>query len=243
MRELPDLSTLVAAVEERAGDQDPLSRIEIAEDVAAELGKLGSRLIGYFVEQARTDGHSWAQIGDRLGVSRQAAQQRYALHRHSLSLTDLADAGALSRLTERTLAALAGAEEHAREHRGTTLNPIDMLLGILDNAETLAVRVIEQLGASREALRAAAEHSATPGTTPSPANLPLSAASRRVLEAALGEALKLGHNYIGTEHLLLGLLHVDDDPAGRILAEHGIRLDPARDAAREAIDAYLRQRA
>lgn len=79
MARLPELRDLVRLVIQESVilDRDPLERIAVAEDVAAELGRLGDRLIGYFVEDARAQGYSWTDIGTHLGLTRQGAQQRY----------------------------------------------------------------------------------------------------------------------------------------------------------------------
>jgi hypothetical protein len=89
--------------------------------LTAELGRLGDRLIGYFVEQARAEGFSWTDIGEYLGVSRQAAQQRYTARRSTLSLDDLVQAGAFQRLAPRARTALTNAVEHARRLSHATI--------------------------------------------------------------------------------------------------------------------------
>jgi ClpA/ClpB-like protein len=239
MSPLPDLSTLIAEVDSRAVGGHGADRLLAAERVATELNALGARLVGYFVEQARAQGNSWADLGSHLGISKQAAQQRYAPPRFRLTVADLVDAGALVRLTERTRAALTRAEQHAGRLGNATVDPHHLLLAILDDADTLAVQALDHLGVDRPALRAAL---GTPATAAAKTGaLPLSGTARGVLETALTEALKLNHNYVGTEHLLLGLARAQRDPAGQILAEHGVTLDRARDAVRAVIDAYLQR--
>src|SRR5437867_3034124 len=109
-----DLGVLIEHVNSLAGDRGALEKIATAEELTAELGKVGDRLIGYFVEQARAEGFSWTDIGSHLGVSRQAAQQRYTPRQSSLSLDDLARAGAFQHLAPRARTALTNAVGHAR---------------------------------------------------------------------------------------------------------------------------------
>ncbi|WP_194240114.1 Clp protease N-terminal domain-containing protein [Amycolatopsis sp. YIM 10] len=239
---LPDLPTLIAEVDSRAVGGGALDRIAAAERVADELNGLGTRLIGYFVEQARAEGVSWSEIGTHLGISRQAAQQRYAPPRFQLTVSDLVNAGALVRLTGRTRDALARAEGHAARLDNATVDPQHLLLAILDDTDTLAIQALDRLDVDRDALRAALTAAAAPSTSGAAGPLPLGAAARRVLETATTQALKLSHNYVGTEHLLLGLTHTQRDTVAQVLANHGATRDRTRDAVRDTLNAYLQGR-
>lgn len=239
MPQLPDLSTLIAEVEGRAAGGGELDYLLTAERVADDLGALGARLVGYYVEQARAQGSSWGEIGAHLGISKQAAQQRYAPQRLRLTVSDLAGAGALVRFTARTRDALTRAEQYAGQLGSATVDPQHMLLAILDDTSTLAAQSLDRLGADRDALRVSLSTPENPATPDQTGPLPLSSAARRVLEAAITEALRLQHNYVGTEHLLLGMARSQRDPIGQILARHGIAYEQARAAVRAVIDAYL----
>src|SRR3954447_26350620 len=103
------LADLVAAVEQRQPG-DPLPALAAAEAVAAELVALGDRLIGFYVERARHAGHSWTEIGSHVGISRQAAQQRFAPRWGALTVADLTAAGGLDRATARLRTVLGAAE-------------------------------------------------------------------------------------------------------------------------------------
>jgi hypothetical protein len=244
VRDLPELSQLVGVVtgESEARHQSALERIDLAESVVAELHNLGDRLVGYFVEQARAEGHSWADIGAHLGVSRQAAQQRYTPRWSSLTLADLADAGSFTRLTPRTKEALRRAEDHVRRLRHASLRPEHLLLAVLDDPDTFAVKALAADGVDPAGLREALQRLVPAGEEYSPATIPVDAPARRALEAALGQALELGHNYIGTEHLLLGLVADRQSRVGRLLADRGLTLDKVRGSVRALIDAYLQAR-
>ncbi|MET8863510.1 Clp protease N-terminal domain-containing protein [Nonomuraea sp. NPDC004580] len=238
MPELPDLTALLSIVEERSEAADPLSRLTVAEGVLSELEGVGDRLLGYLVELARAEGCSWSDIGDHLGISRQAAQQRYGRRWSSLTVADLAQSGAFDRYTGRAKQTLERAEAHARRRGATAVGADHLLLGILDDPQTLAVRAIAAQGADPAALRADLERQLTEGPG-SPAALPIGADARRALQAALLETAELRHNYVGTEHLLLGLLR---EKSVGLLRERGVMLEPTRAAVRAALEAILRAR-
>ncbi|GAA4985727.1 hypothetical protein HD597_011088 [Nonomuraea thailandensis] len=242
MPELPDLADLLSIVEERsADDTDALTRLTVAEGVLSDLQKVGDRLLGYLVELARAEGSSWADVGDHLGISRQAAQQRYGRRWSSLTIADLARSGAFERYTGRAKETLERGEEHARRLGRPSIEAGHVLLGILDDPNTLAVRAVAAQDADPAALREALERRLPTGPG-SPAALSVGADARRALTAALTESAELRHNYIGTEHMLLGLLHDKSGPAGKLLWEHGIALEPTRAAVRAALEAFLRSR-
>ncbi|MEV4568627.1 Clp protease N-terminal domain-containing protein [Nonomuraea sp. NPDC049419] len=238
MPELPDLTVLLSIVEERSEGTDPLSRLTVAEGVLSELEGVGDRLLGYLVELARAEGCSWSDIGDHLGISRQAAQQRYGRRWSSLTMADLAHSGAFDRYTGRAKQTLERAEAHARRRGATAVGVDHLLLGILDDPQTLAVRAIAAQGADPAALRADLEQQLAEGPG-SPATLPIGADARRALQAALVETAELRHNYVGTEHMLLGLLR---EKSIGLLRERGVMLEPTRAAVRAALEAILRAR-
>ena len=241
MPDLPDLSALITELDARTGAAGDLDRLVAAEEIADQLSALGARLVGYYVEQARTRGNSWADIGGHLGISRQAAQQRYAPARFQLTLSDLIGTGGLTHLTDRTRATLVRAEQHAGRLGGTTVEPGHVLLAMLEDDDTLAVQALRRLDVDTSELHAALDspQDAAFARTVAP---PLGTPARRLLETALTQALKLNHNYVGTEHLLLALAYTHNDPAAQLLADRGVTYDRAREAVHAVIDAYLRHR-
>jgi hypothetical protein len=243
MTELPDLSALIAIVDGRSDPGNTLERITVAEELTADLRALGDRLVGYYIELARAEGYSWSDIGAHLGVSRQAAQQRYTPRWSSLTMADLTQAGAFARLTKRANEVLVRSEKHARRLRHDSVGSEHLLLAILDDPASLAVKALIAEGAEPTDLRTATEERVPAGDAPSPAAVPVSPAARRALEASLKEALELGHNYIGTEHMLLGLLHDAHSGAGRLLSEAGVTHHTARATIQEILSGYLRRNA
>jgi len=230
------LYTLIERVDRNG--PDPLTKIITAEELSAELGRLGDRLVGYFVEQARAEGYSWSDIGTHLGMSRQAAQQRYTPRQSALTLDDVVRGGPFKGLAPRARGALTDAVEHTRRLDHPAVRPADLLLGLLADPQALAVQVVTRLGGDPDTIRSGLQETGDGA----PAVIPVEPATRAALAKALSEAIGLGHNYIGTEHLLLGILHGPDSDASLALATAGVTLDAARDTLRQIIEEIVRNR-
>ena len=117
------------------------------------------------------------------------------------------------RFTDRGRRIVVLAQEEARRLRHSTIGPEHLLLALLQT-EGLATQVLDSLGVDRPGVRRAVEQSLGTGTTPAPeGHIPFAKGAKKVLEFSLREALGLGHNYIGTEHILLGVLReAESDP-------------------------------
>ncbi|MEV6846858.1 Clp protease N-terminal domain-containing protein [Actinoplanes sp. NPDC051411] len=232
MTAIPSLPDLVREVllDGLAEPRDPIRLIGQAEHVAREFTRLGESLVGYFVEQARAEGLSWADIGAPRGLSRQGAQQRYAPLLTHLAVADLVEAGALRQLGEAAVAALHRAEEHAARLGRDAIDSGDLLLGILDDDRSQVAAAIRELGVDPAVLRSELEGSAEGGDRGAAGRakaLPLSADSRRAIDGAVAEAR--GH-LVGPGHLLLGLLRNPGSRAGRVLGAHGVTKSSAMGA-------------
>src|SRR5438270_9068344 len=126
MGELPDLDRLIAAVAESAATDEPLARLAAAARARDELDAITEALLDHFIEEARQAGCSWSQIGNVLGVSKQAAQQRHtatqSVARQILTrLTTRASSergpGLFTRFTPRARAAVANPQDPSRRLR------------------------------------------------------------------------------------------------------------------------------
>jgi len=188
------------------------------------LGELSDHLVGHFVDQARRSGASWTDIGRSLGVSKQAAQQRFVAR--ALVDADFLTEGRFSRFTPRVREAVVRSATHAGAAGATSVAPEHVLLALLDDPGSLAVRALEALEAPAAGLRerlAADRPAGTPAAGGE--HVPFTAASKLLLDRTLREALRLGHNYVGTEHVLLALLE-DDGAAGTALRDAGVQRAP-----------------
>jgi hypothetical protein len=197
---------------------DPVTKIGEARLRSRTLVDLGDQLVGHYVQAARAEGASWSQIGDALGVTKQAAQQRRA------------DAQ-FERFTGRARAVIVLAQDRARALKHDRLEPEHLLLGLVSEGEGLAAMVIKMLAGSLDPVSDALRAALKPGEAKAASgNLPMTEATKHSLSEAADVAVELGHNYIGTEHLLLGLLRVPETAAARILTEAGVTYDRARDS-------------
>jgi hypothetical protein len=200
-------------------DGDALQHLADAVSTASFLSDISDHLIGHFVDQARRTGASWTDIGQHMGVSKQAAQQRF-VPRVSDD-PDFPAGGRLSRFTPRSRAVVEACRALATERGDKEIGCEHMLIGLIDQSEGLAAQAILALAAPLDTVRAAAEsllsargkHSGKPR---------FGRGAKKTLELSLREALHLGHNYIGTEHLLLGILRNDSERAAILLQGFGM---------------------
>jgi ATP-dependent Clp protease ATP-binding subunit ClpC len=141
------------------------------------------------------------------------------------------------RFTQRARRVLVLAQEHAQTHDLRFIDTEHILLGLVAEGEGAGAKVLSSYGLSRPEVEA--KLAATGGPRPAPGagvrRPPFTTGAKRVLECSLREALELGHNYIGTEHLLLGLLREGDGVAARVLAESGVTLTEARTRVRDTL--------
>jgi hypothetical protein len=132
------------------------------------------------------------------------------------------------RFTERARQVIVLAQDEARALRHNYIGTEHLLLGLLREEEGLAARVLETLDVSLEDVRAQVERIIGSGEEVTTGQIPFTPRTKKVIELALREALSLGHNYIGTEHLLLGLVREGEGVGMRILLDLGVNQDEIR---------------
>jgi Clp amino terminal domain, pathogenicity island component len=237
MTHTPSLTDLIQAVHDRSADQDMLARVAAAAEVSGEITSKADALLGHFVDAARQSGCSWAEIGAALGVTKQGAQQRFV----DRATTGSDDEQHLAGYTGRARASLEHAREGAREMGHNYVGTEHLLLGILANRAALSVRALAELGVSADDLRADVTEAAGPRSRYAPltADPPFTPRARRVLDLARGESLRLGHNYVGTEHLLLALVAEDEGIGGRVLRARGVDAARVQSEVVRALSAYV----
>ncbi|MGH3741904.1 MAG: Clp protease N-terminal domain-containing protein, partial [Micromonosporaceae bacterium] len=205
---IPDsvrLDDLIAAITKVHAD--PLDQLSSAYLAAEYLGEVADHLIGHFVDQARRSGASWTDIGKSMGVSKQAAQKRFVAKD-----PDLDPSQGFSRFTDRARKVVVGSQVEARQARHSQILPAHLVLALLKEPECVATKVLVDLGVALEpAQRATAATFPPPSDTDRvPELIPFDPQSKKALELTFREALRLGHNYVGTEHILLALLELED---------------------------------
>jgi hypothetical protein len=201
---------------------DALDQLTDAVMVADHIGDVADHLIGHFVDQARRSGASWTEIGKSMGVTKQAAQKRF-VPKGSTEAAALDPNAGFGRFTDRARNVVVASQNEARASGHDQIRPEHLILGLLAEPEALAAKAIVGRGVPLETLRQAATAALPPPADQVPDLIPYDARGKKALELTFREALRLGHNYVGTEHLLLALLEFEDG-AG-VLA--GLGLDKA----------------
>jgi hypothetical protein len=213
MTEFPvPLDNLIAYVKALHPEGGPLGNLSDAMVISARLDEQSDALIGYFVDQARRAGASWSQIGSSMGVSKQAAQKRF-VPREGGGLVPEGEQ-IFSRLTPRARNVVAAGGRLAGDQA-------------VDAAHLAAALLTGLTG--EQVCTAVGAGPAEPAGDAGPAalrGLSFTEDGQAALEGTLKAALRLGHNYIGTEHLLLGILFAGG-PAGQALASAGLDAETA----------------
>lgn len=185
-----------------------LDQLSGAVVVAEYLGDLADHLVGHFVDQARRSGASWTDIGRNMGVTKQAARKRGVPK--SPGEPDLNAEQGFSRFTPRARNVVVAAQEEARAASNVEIGLAHLVLGLVSESRGLAVKAIVAQSVDPETIRRTVSATLPAGSAEVPALIPFDASARKALELTFREALRLGHNYVGTEHILLALLEQED---------------------------------
>ncbi|WP_206787019.1 Clp protease N-terminal domain-containing protein [Amycolatopsis sp. MtRt-6] len=139
------------------------------------------------------------------------------------------------RFTDRARRVVVLAQEEAKTLSHNYIGTEHILLGLAHEGEGVAARALEAEGATLEGLRHQIDELIGPGTEPSKVRIPFTSGTKRVLDHSLKEATRLGQSYVGTEHLLLGLLHESDGGAADVL----MRLKVPHERLKRRVEAFL----
>jgi ATP-dependent Clp protease ATP-binding subunit ClpC len=137
-------------------------------------------------------------------------------------------ASRFEKFSERARRVLTSAQEEAQQLNHSYIGTEHILLGLIREEEGVAAKVLTNLGVSLTKVRSAVEYIIGRGEKAVTSEIGLTPRAKRVIELAIDEARRLGHNYIGTEHLLLGLLHEGEGVAAGVLESFGINLEQVR---------------
>jgi len=227
------LDELITQARGQAGSLEPLELLASAARQQQELADLREKLLDHFVQEARAAGCSWSQIGTALGVTKQAAQQRHSVVRSLISklkgTVESSFEGAFSRFTASARVVVVQAQEEARRLRHDHIGTEHLLLGLLAEGDGLGAQALQGAGITLDAARAEVEKILGCGRGTPKGHIPFTPRAKKVLELGLREAFKLGHNYIGTEHILLGLLREGEGAGAQVIVATGAQLDQLRD--------------
>jgi hypothetical protein len=209
------LDELINAI--KKAHSDALEQLSSAVIAGEHLGEVADHLIGHFVDQARRSGASWTDIGQSMGVSKQAAQKRFV---PKGATPDLDPSQGFSRYTARARNVVIASQNEARAAGSAEITPAHLVLGLIAEPEGLAAKAITGQDVLLDTVRQAATAALPPESADLPALIPFDQDAKKALELTFREALRLGHNYIGTEHILLALLEHENGTG--VLSDLGI---------------------
>lgn len=220
MTVVPDLDTLAAEI---AADS-PMAGVTAANALADRLRARADELLDLHIDRARAGGASWSEIGCALGISKQAAQQRFA------ALAEPADSRAPFGLTGTAADTLRIAGAHAQQLGHHYIRPEHLILALLDQPHELAGETLTQLGVSLARARALVQERLDTGGPRPDGSLGVAPQTKRLLELARAIAKAVGHNCPKTEHILLATINPKlHSPAASLLTECGANADQIRD--------------
>jgi ATP-dependent Clp protease ATP-binding subunit ClpC len=150
--------------------------------------------------------------------------------------------GVFERFTDRARRVVVLAQEEARLLNHNYIGTEHILLGLIHEGEGVAAKALESLGISLEAVRAQVEEIIGQGGSSPSGHIPFTPRAKKVLELSLREALQLGHNYIGTEHILLGLIREGEGVAAQVLVKLGADLSRVRQQVIQLLSGYAGQK-
>ncbi|HEX3784653.1 MAG TPA: Clp protease N-terminal domain-containing protein [Pseudonocardiaceae bacterium] len=235
-----NLSKLITQLDTELAASGDLDKISEAQRRSHTLTDLGDQLVGHFVAKAREAGASWSQIGDAIGVSKQAAQQRWVPPIYS-------------RFTQRARHVVVLAQEQARGHGHQLIDTEHILLGLIGERDGLAAKVLTGLVGSADAVEQAVAlridqldregKNSKDGKKVVRGHLPLTANAKEICEVAAQESVSLLHNYIGTEHLLLGAASVPGGVAFEVLTDLGVTMEVLRPKVLDELAGFAAKRA
>jgi hypothetical protein len=235
----PDLQQLIDTIRTDAASDDVLDQLGTASTTITELTSTTDAALGYFVDRARGAGKSWVEISSVLGVSKQAAHKRFAVSWTSRP--------AFEHYTARTRAVVEAASAVALGRYHSFVGTEDLLLAFYTQPEALATQLLVAHGLTEEAVQVAVDAVRPAGTTPLDAegaepageNLPVTPQTSHVLQGAVAEALALGHNYVGTEHVLLAFYRDSGGVATKVLQDLGLEEPVVREAVVAALEQLM----
>jgi hypothetical protein len=217
----PQLADLISAVS--GAHADPLDRVTGAVELADELGAAADALVGHFVDQARQGGASWSQIGRSMGMSKQAAQQRFVT-RTARESAPLDPNQGFSRYADDARALVVAAQDGARRAGNDHIGIPHLLLALVAAPTSAAARALSAQVPLPEVERVAT--ATLPSSAPSvPALIPFDAQAKAVLEGAFAQAQRMGSDQVGSEHVLLSVLVVERGTG--VLAGLGVTTETA----------------
>jgi ATP-dependent Clp protease ATP-binding subunit ClpA len=170
-----------------------------------------------------------------MGVTKQAAQKRFVPGAQDEPRA--ADATVFERFTPRARRSIVIAQKEAHELRSAQIGTEHLLLGLVSERKGLAARALKAQGVTEDRVRAAVAAAGAPASEQErPAGqIPFAPRAKKAIQLTVREALQLGHDYVGTEHLLLALFSEGEGVAADVLRELGVGEDAVREWVRDEL--------
>jgi hypothetical protein len=213
-----ELEPLIEMIKTQRPDGDPLDHLAGAVVVSDDLADLADELIGYFVDLARESGASWAEVGARLGVSKQAAQKRYVESPRPRKKRR----GLFARFTTEARQLTVRAQEIAHHRGDDHIGTEHLLLALIADEKGTPVMAMRAGGTEPQLVRQAVESALGPTRSPSKGHIPFAPDAKKALELALRESIRLDDRHIGADHILLGMMRDEGSTASAILDRLGL---------------------
>ena len=217
------LADLIARLDAETPDADYLARVTEAQLRNRTLTDLGDQLVDHYVSKAKEAGASWSDIGDAIGVTKQAAQQRHKPN-------------PFERFTDLNRHTIVLAQEVARTHKHDTIGTEHLLLGLLGEPQGGAYKVLVAKAGSEHAIRDAIESALPPdGQKALRGHIAFQPETTQAIGEASRTAAELGTAWVGTEHALLGLIRTEASAAATILRGLGFTADGLYETVKAAL--------
>jgi hypothetical protein len=226
MARLPTVDSLVRSVR-RTCRAAPIYQLNEAVRISEELAATSDALVDHFVEEARLAQHSWAEIGEVLGMTKQAAQQRFRT-RWFDSLTRSRRRHNSPCFTQRARQSVEAAQGEARRLNHNYIGTEHLLLGLHADRNCVAAKILSSLGISAQDVRKMLKKEIGVGAKPVTGAIAFTPRAKKALALSEREGRQLGHNYVGTEHILLALSALGEGVAAEFLVASGARYEEIR---------------
>jgi hypothetical protein len=191
MEQEPQLDDLIGYVVAQQPAADPLDQLSTAVGISTRLDQLADDLLGYFVDVARLAGASWTEIGQHMGVTKQAVQKRFVPKQDAD--TDFLTKRRLRRFTDRARRVTQQAKMEAERRGDAEVRNEHVVLGLLTEPDGLAARAMVAVGAPLDRVGQAMVGALGADSEPTRGRVRFSSGAKKTLELALREALALGH--------------------------------------------------
>ena len=223
----PNLQELIDSVVADAGTEaDQLALLATAATAAAQLEEAADAVLGHFVDRCRQDGRTWTEISAALGVTKQAAHKRFSV-------------AGLERWTPRARAVVESAPLEAQGLGHNYIGTEHFLAALLRDPQSMGALILSEAGVDRARLLGAIMgHLPTFAGIPAEPPTVMTPRATQALADSLSQALGLGHNYIGTEHILLGVLANPDSLGARVVGELGLTAAGVRSEVERRLAPY-----